>query len=221
MDWFRAYSSGILRGSLSDASDEIQIIWIKFLAIESETKNRDSCLRFCEGKPYSDEYIATLCLKPVEAIHYAITVFEHDIDKKTGLPRVSRESDGSLKLNKWLIYQYEQEQEEKRRRKQGQVHTEAGSQIDEAKDLKDRMERLPDVAVVVGKQIEAKIEADKKVNKAHKKGGNFADNGNIRECICNQCSKPFKTVVEKEEVVEEVDGKVVSLTCSKCRKDGK
>jgi hypothetical protein len=109
MDWFRAYSAGILRGSLSDASDEIQLIWIKFLAIESETKNRDGCLRFCEGKPYANEYIATLCLKPVDAVQRAIAIFEQDIDKKTNTPRVSRETDGSLRLNKWLIYQYEQD----------------------------------------------------------------------------------------------------------------
>ena len=220
MDWFRAYSSGILRGSLSDASDEIQIIWIKLLAIESETKNRDGCLRFCEGKPYTDDYIATLCLKPVEAIHYAVAAFEKDIDRKTKLPRVSREQDGSLKLNKWLIYQYEQEQEEKRRRKQGQVHTAIGSQIDEAKDLKDRMQRLPDVAVEVGKQIEAQQEIDKKVASNHRRGGNYSNNGKKHHCICEKCSKEFEMVIEVDEIVVESYGKVTNFTCEKCKKEG-
>jgi len=219
MDWFRAYSSGILRGSLSDASDEIQIIWIKILAMESETKNRDGCLRFCEGKPYTDEYIATICLKPVQAIKYAIAAFEKDIDKQTKLPRVSREPDGSLKLNKWLIYQYEQEQDEKRRRRQGQVRTQIGSQIDEAKDLKDRMERQPDVAIKVGEQIKEQREIDKKVDKGHKKGGNYADNGKVRVCVCTTCSREFKTVVEMDEIVTEVNGRVTSLMCKECRKD--
>lgn len=176
MDWFRAYSSGILRGSLSDASDEIQIIWIKILAMESETKNRDGCLRFCEGKPYTDEYIATICLKPVEAIKYAISVFEKDIDKQTKLPRVSREADGSLHLNKWLIYQYEQEQMEKRRRRQAQLHTPTGSKLDEAKDLKDRMERMPDVAMKIGEEMKEVQELNKKVDRQHKKGEGYADN---------------------------------------------
>jgi hypothetical protein len=219
MDWFRAYSLGILRGSLSDASDEIQIIWIKILAMESETKNRDGCLRFCEGKPYTDEYIATICLKPVEAIKYAIAAFEKDIDKQTKLPRVSREPDGSLRLNKWLIYQYEQEQEERRRRRQGQVRTPIGSQIDEAKDLKDRMERLPEVAAEVSKQIKEQQEIDKKVAKGRKKGGNYADNGKLRICICSLCSKEFKTVVEEDEIVDEVEGKVASLMCEECRRN--
>jgi len=219
MDWFRAYSSGILRGSLSDASDEIQIIWIKILAMESETKNRDGCLRFCEGKPYTDEYIATICLKPVQAIKYAIAAFEKDIDRKTKLPRVSREVDGSLRLNKWLIYQYEQEQDEKRRRRQGQVRTQIGSQIDEAKDLKDRMERQPDIALKVSEQIKEQQETDKKVVKGHKKGGNYSDNGKVRVCVCTMCSRQFNTVVEVDEIVTEVEGKVVSLMCKECRKD--
>lgn len=219
MDWFRAYSSGILRGSLSDASDEIQLIWIKLLAIESETKNRDGCLRFCEGKPYTDEYIATVCLKPVEAIKYAISAFEKDIDKQTKLPRVSRESDGSLRLNKWLIYQYEQEQEERRRRRQGQVRTQIGIQIDEAKDLKDRMERQPDIALKVSEQIKEQQEVDQRVANSHKKGGNYADNGKMRICVCKLCSREFKTVVEIDEIITEVNGRVTNLMCKECRKD--
>lgn len=105
MDWFKVFSDGILRGSMANADDELQLIWIKFMALESETHYRDGCLRFCKGQPYSLSYIAENCRKPVSSIEYAIKAFENDINEKTGEPRISYDEDGSIRLNKWSFFQ--------------------------------------------------------------------------------------------------------------------
>lgn len=105
MEWFATYSAGILRGSLSDADDTIQLIWIKLMAMANEAKNPDSGrLEFAPGKPYPLSYIATICMKTEGELRSAIDEFKADISLD-GTPRVAIDTDGTLVLNNWGRHQ--------------------------------------------------------------------------------------------------------------------
>jgi hypothetical protein len=110
VDWLKLNSKGILRGSLSTSDNTTQLIWIKLLAMANETRDRDGYLRYAEGKPYSQEYIAQVCNVTVNELLVAIDDYMDDI--RDGKPRVEYSEDGSLKLNNWLKYQEEAEKGE-------------------------------------------------------------------------------------------------------------
>lgn len=103
MDWLKLNSKGILRGSLARADIATQLIWIKFLALANETRDRDGYLRYKEGQPYSLEYIAMVCNVTKEQLDIAIDDFIDDI--RDGHQRIEFAPDGSIKLNNWLKYQ--------------------------------------------------------------------------------------------------------------------
>lgn len=106
MDWFATHSAGILRGSLSNADDKIQLIWIKFMAMANEAKDPISGrLEFAKGQPYPLDYIAAICRKPIEDIKEAIAEFQNDISKDGHTPRIVIESDGTIVLSNWGRYQ--------------------------------------------------------------------------------------------------------------------
>jgi hypothetical protein len=105
MNWFATHSAGILRGSLSAAPDTIQIIWVKFMAMANEAKNPESGrLEFAKGQPYSMDYIAMICRKPVQDVEAALASFRTDLSQD-GTPRVTVEPDGTVVLNNWAKYQ--------------------------------------------------------------------------------------------------------------------
>lgn len=103
MPFYKVYSDGILRGSLADADNTVQLIWLKLLAIANETKNRDGYLRYSEGHPYSFNYIAETCHVSVDELQKALDLFNKDI--RDNIPRISIVADGSIKLNNFLKYQ--------------------------------------------------------------------------------------------------------------------
>jgi hypothetical protein len=107
VDWLKLNSKGILRGSLSTTDNTTQLIWIKLLAMANETRDRDGCLRYAIGKPYSHDYIAQVCNVTINELYIAIDDYMDDI--RDGKPRVEYAEDGSLKLNNWLKYQSEAE----------------------------------------------------------------------------------------------------------------
>jgi hypothetical protein len=108
MDWFATWSAGILRGSLSEAPDSIQLIWLKLMAMANEAKDPLSGrLEFAKGKPYSLDYIATICLKPIGELETALEEFQKDISKD-GTPRITIEPDGTVVLNNWARHQPKQ-----------------------------------------------------------------------------------------------------------------
>ena len=105
MDWFAAHSTGILRGSLSEAPDTTQLIWIKLMAMANEAKDPFSGrLEFAKGKPYSRAYIAMMCRKTEVELDIALTEFQADISDD-GVPRITIEPDGTIVLNNWSKYQ--------------------------------------------------------------------------------------------------------------------
>jgi hypothetical protein len=106
MEWFATYSSGILRGSMVNTDDTTQLIWIKYMAMANEAKDPDSGrLEFTKGQPYSIEYIATICLKPVDIILTAEDFFKTDMNKDGVTPRLLIEDDGTRVLTNWRFYQ--------------------------------------------------------------------------------------------------------------------
>jgi len=106
MDWFRAYSPGILRGSLSNADDNTQIVWIKYMALANEAKDPYSGrLQFGPGQPYSVEYIANLLRKPVPLILEAEQHFLNDLNEDHQTPRLVIDEDGTRILTNWVPYQ--------------------------------------------------------------------------------------------------------------------
>ena len=105
MDWFAAHCAGILRGSLSRANDNIQLIWIKLMAMANEAKDPLSGrLEFAKGQPYDLTYISTICGKSITEIRAALHSFINDVSSD-GTPRVTVEEDGTVILNNWTKYQ--------------------------------------------------------------------------------------------------------------------
>jgi hypothetical protein len=93
------YSSDILRGLLSGESDEVQLLWIKYLAIANETEHRNGRLEYSKGKPYPIEFIASMCRKSIS-----------DIKRIEGMlvsgdkPRLFIEPDGTRVIIEWGKY---------------------------------------------------------------------------------------------------------------------
>jgi len=104
MDWFKVYSEGILRGSLADADDTTQLIWVKLLGMANETRSRDGHLWFAPGHPYELEFIAQSCHTTLDQLRQAIDVFVNEI-YTDGNPRLIIEADGTLFLKNWAKYQ--------------------------------------------------------------------------------------------------------------------
>jgi hypothetical protein len=104
VDWFKTWHVGILRGSLSDTDDSTQLIWIKMMAIVSETKNRNGRLEFAKGKPMSPHYLISYMNTTKSKFDNAIKQFINDTDPQ-GNPRITIEKDGTIVINKWDYYQ--------------------------------------------------------------------------------------------------------------------
>jgi hypothetical protein len=106
MEWFVAHSAGILRGSMVNADDTTQLIWIKYMAMANEAKDPDSGrLEFAKGQPYPIEYIAMICRKTVDEVLLAEEHFMADLNRDGVTPRVMIEEDGTRVLSNWKHYQ--------------------------------------------------------------------------------------------------------------------
>lgn len=114
MDWFKVYSRGILRGSLSQSSDIIQLIWIKLLALENETKFRNGRLEYIAGKPYSLDYIAMNCGIDKGLLEGILEEYKEDINPENGTSRITIDDDGTIILNNWEKYQVSKERKEEK-----------------------------------------------------------------------------------------------------------
>ena len=58
MEWVKIWTNGILRGSLSQSKDVVQLVWIKLLCLMQESKFRNGRFEFAPGKPYPINFIA-------------------------------------------------------------------------------------------------------------------------------------------------------------------
>jgi len=103
VDWLKLNSKGILRGSLAISPNTTQLVWIKFLAMANETRNRDGFLHYAEGRPYSRSYIAETCNVSMEALDEAINEFLIDI--RDGISRIQIAEDGTIFLTNFNSYQ--------------------------------------------------------------------------------------------------------------------
>lgn len=104
MDWYKAYQDGILRGSLCRTNDTTQLIWLKLLAIENETRLRDGWLHFAKGSPMPHDYLAMVCGVSIEAFEVALDEFRGDLDKD-GHSRIEEADDGDIFIKNWEKYQ--------------------------------------------------------------------------------------------------------------------
>ncbi len=111
MPFFKAYSEGILRGSLSDSDYRIQLIWIKLLAMANETRDRDGYLRYKKGSPYTNKYIATVCHVTIDDLEIALREFKNDI--RDGTPRICYADDRSIFISNFKKYQDKPERKPK------------------------------------------------------------------------------------------------------------
>jgi hypothetical protein len=153
MEWFATHSAGILRGSLSNADDKIQLLWIKFMAMANEAKDPVSGrLEFSKGQPYDLVYIAAICRKSVDDIKEAIEDFKKDISKD-GTPRVTIEIDGTVVLNNWARYQ-PRERSKVRDNDNGKGElTQLGKEINQASFVKNTLDKAIATAKSVNPQI--------------------------------------------------------------------
>ena len=103
MEWFAVQSSGILRGSLCNADDTVQLIWVKYMAMANEAHNPDNGrLEFKKGDPYPVDYLATQCRKTAEEVVKAEKEFMADLNRSDGVtPRLIIEPDGTRILSNW------------------------------------------------------------------------------------------------------------------------
>jgi len=104
MEWFKLWNDGVLRGSLSRADDVIQLIWVKLLAVENETRARDGWLHYAPGKPMDHVYLATVCGVSLDWFEEALRQFQNDLDQE-GHPRIVIAKDGDIFLRNWDHYQ--------------------------------------------------------------------------------------------------------------------
>jgi hypothetical protein len=109
MDWFKAYSNGILRGSLSTTSHTTQLIWFKMVAMANETRDRDGFLRYKIGKPYTHSFIAEGCHVTINELENALK--EYLEDYRDGKPRIQIDDDGTILLTNWDKYQSKTEKQ--------------------------------------------------------------------------------------------------------------
>lgn len=160
MDWLKLNSKGILRGSLARSNNVTQLIWIKLLAMASETRDRDGYLRYKKGEPYSLDFIAQICNVSRNDLDIALDDFMDDI--RDGIPRVEFAEDGSLRLNNWTYYQTRPVEEEASPRLRKAIS-------DEVKDnlTIERVNKKPELGVVglsqhisgnTGRQINEELE---------------------------------------------------------------
>jgi len=110
--WFKLTTMGILRGSLSQSKDVIQLVWIKLLCLMSESKLRNGRFEFAAGKPYSLDFLAISCGVSREILEGCLCEYEEDINPDTNEPRISREPDGTVVLNNWVAYQKRKDEEQ-------------------------------------------------------------------------------------------------------------
>lgn len=104
MEWFKAFQDGILRGSLCATNKTTQLIWIKLLAIENETRLRDGWLHYAPGRPMTREYLAMVCQVTVEELEEALREFQSDFDRG-GHPRIEIAETGEIFIKNWEKYQ--------------------------------------------------------------------------------------------------------------------
>jgi len=104
MEWFKTYQDGVLRGSLATANNTTQLIWVKLLAIQNETRLRDGWLHYSPGRPMPREYLAMVCQVTLEELEVAIKEFLGDLDKD-GHSRIEVAPDGDIFIKNWEKYQ--------------------------------------------------------------------------------------------------------------------
>lgn len=104
MDWLKLNSNGILRGSLANSTETIQLTWIKLLALMSETHLRNGRFEYARNKPYSLKFIASSCGVSKKTLENCLIEYEADVNPETNLPRIQWDN-GTLILTNWLNYQ--------------------------------------------------------------------------------------------------------------------
>jgi hypothetical protein len=104
LDWLKLSSNGILRGSLANSPDCIQLTWIKMLALMSETHFRNGRFEYAQGKPYSLEFIAMNCGISIRQLKECLKEYENDINPNTNIPRIQWDKE-TLIITNWMSYQ--------------------------------------------------------------------------------------------------------------------
>lgn len=104
MDWFKAYQDGLLRGSLCATDNTTQLVWMKLLAVENETRLRDGWLHYAPGRPMTREYLAMVCQVTVVELELALQEFLCDLDRE-GHPRIEINAEGEIFIKNWEKYQ--------------------------------------------------------------------------------------------------------------------
>lgn len=105
MEWLKLTSKGILRGSLAQSTDVVQLVWIKLLCLMNETKFRNGRFEYVTGKPYTLDYLAMNCGVTLPILEGCLCEFEEDINPDTNEPRIKYDDDGTLILVNWWQYQ--------------------------------------------------------------------------------------------------------------------
>lgn len=136
MPYFKAFSEGILRGSLANADDIVQLIWLKLLAMANETRNRDGYLHYAPGRPFTLSFIAMTCNVGMEELLVSLGEFENDI--RDGEPRIKTAEDGTIYLTNFWKYQ---SKPERLKTKEDSI-TRAKLSRDTRRELEGRLSRL-------------------------------------------------------------------------------
>lgn len=160
--WWKAYSDGILRGTLANAEAIVQLVWLKLLCLHSETHNRDGWLHHAPGNPYSHEYIAVNLFVTVPVLESCLEVYRQD-------GRIIEAPDGDIFLVNWEMYQAVPDGKGKPKQLVGR-----DKELADRKRVRKLVEQYPDEAAnALGRR----------------EGSNLDKNITTRgtECVCTSC----------------------------------
>lgn len=105
MEYIKLNTRGILRGSLCQSDDVVQLVWIKLLCFMSETKQRNGRFEYAPGKPYDLDFIALNIGTSRVVLEACLREFEADVNPEDEQPRIKFDNDGTLILVNWERYQ--------------------------------------------------------------------------------------------------------------------
>lgn len=161
--WLKLDTEGILRGTLSNADNIVQLVWIKLLCLHSETHARDGWLHHSPGNPYSHEYIAVNCFVTVPILEKCLEVYRGD-------GRITEGPDGDIFIVNWERYQTAPKGAPKRKRSKMTHLEKLGLDLSNTARLFDEH---PELVTLFSDPARRKEAIDKiiEINKAAENGG--------------------------------------------------
>ena len=111
MQWFKADTAGILRGSIRfTMTPEQRSVWFDLLALASDSRLNDGTLRVAEGIPMDRDRIAEQLIISRDLLDSVINICCEDRNRDDNGYRMKVWDDGTIEICNWTKYQAVPEQ---------------------------------------------------------------------------------------------------------------